>query len=307
MRVDDFRFFATIGEEMNLTAAARSMGMSVSAVSKRLTHLENRLGVQLIKRTSRQMIMTSEGLRFFEGALRIVHDAEVLHADISNSVDSERGTLVVFGTLGFGRSHLSELAADFHRAYPNIEIHLELSADPFDLENTHFDMLVGVGAAKDSQLTYRRLLTNRRVLCASPDYIARRGTPQSIAELSEHDCIILSEHEPDFTLWKFEVDGVITPIRVRGPLRCNDGDTVTKWAVLGHGIAMRSIWNVRPFLETGKLVPVLPEIPTVRSDVYLAFPNTEYFPLRAKRFTEFLQHEIPRRVKSAADFVGFLD
>lgn len=292
---------------MNLTAAARSMGMSVSAVSKRLTHLENRLGVQLIKRTSRQMIMTSEGLRFFEGALHIVHEAEVLRADITNSVDSERGTLVVFGTLGFGRTHLSELAAAFHTMYPNIEIHLELSADPFDLENTHFDMLVGVGAAKDSQLTYRRLLTNRRVLCASPDYIARRGAPQSIAELSDHDCIILNEHEPDFTLWKFEVDGVITPVRVRGPLRCNDGDTVTKWAVLGHGIAMRSIWNVRPFLENGQLVPILPEIPTVRSDVYLAFPNTEYFPLRAKRFTEFLQQEIPKRVKSAADFVGFLD
>lgn len=292
---------------MNLTAAARSMGMSVSAVSRRLAQLENRLGVQLIKRTSRQMIMTSEGLRFFEGALRIVHEAEVLRADITNSVDSERGTLVVFGTLGFGRTHLSELAADFHSQYPNIEIHLELSADPFDLENTHFDMLIGVGAAKDSQLTYRRLLTNRRVLCASPDYVARRGAPQSITDLPNHDCIILNEHEPDFNIWKFEVEGVTTPIRVQGPLRCNDGDTVTKWAVLGHGIAMRSVWNVRPFLETGQLVPILPEIPTVRSDVYLAFPNTEYLPLRAQRFTEFLQREIPRRVKSAADLVDFLD
>lgn len=307
MRVDDFQFFATIGEEMNLTAAARSMGMSVSAVSRRLAQLENRLGVQLIKRTSRQMLLTSEGLRFFEGARRIVHEADVLQADITSSIDSEQGTLVVFGTLGFGRTHLSELVADFHTLYPNIEIHLELSGDPFDLENTHFDMLVGVGAAKDSQLTYRKLLTNRRVLCASPDYIARRGTPQSVTELPEYDCIILNEHEPDFTLWKFDVDGVTTPVRVQGPLRCNDGDTVTKWAVLGHGIAMRSIWNVRPFLETGQLVPILPDVPTVRSDVYLAFPNTEYFPLRAKRFTEFLQREIPRRVKSAADFVDFLD
>src|SRR5699024_8215057 len=179
----------------NLTAAARSMGMSVSAVSRRLAQLENRLGVQLIKRTSRQMLLTSEGLRFFEGARRIVHEADAVRADITNSVDSERVTLVVFGALGFVRTHLSDLVADFHTQYPNIEIHLELSGDPFDLENTHFDMLVGVGAAKDSQLTYRRLLTNRRVLCASPDYIHRRGTPQSITELPEHDCLILNEHE----------------------------------------------------------------------------------------------------------------
>ncbi|WP_167356917.1 LysR family transcriptional regulator [Brevibacterium siliguriense] len=305
MRIDDFHFFATIGEEMNLTAAARSMGMSVSAVSRRLTDLENRLGVRLIHRTSRQMVMTAEGLLFLEGSRRIVHEAEVLRADVANSVDSERGTLVICGTLGFGRTHLSELVADFHRAHPNIEVHLELSADPFDLENSRFDMLVGVGAAKDSQLVYRRLLRNRRVLCASPDYLERRGAPHSIHELRDHDCLILSEHEPDFNLWKFELDGVITPIRVRGPLRCNDGDTVTRWAVQGHGIAMRSVWNVRPYLETGQLVPVLADVPTIRSDIYLAFPNTELYPLRAQRFTEFLQREIPKRVKSPDDFFGF--
>ncbi|GAA2009746.1 LysR family transcriptional regulator [Brevibacterium samyangense] len=251
-RVDDFRFFGVVAASRSLTEAGRTLGISVSGVSRRLSALENDLGFDLVVRDPRSLTLTPEGRRLADGARKLAVDAEAL----------------------------------------------ELSSEPVDLSTATFDLMMSVGTLKDSALVYKRLVSNRRVICASPAYLHRHGAPREPRDLHDHRCLLLDQHDVNFNRWEFVVDGEVEAVTVDGDLRCNDGDVVVRWCLEGKGIMLRSLWHVQEHLASGRLVRVLPDLPTVDADVYLLRPRSEHVSARVRTLAEHLIAEVPKRVVS---------
>ncbi|GAA4505346.1 LysR family transcriptional regulator [Brevibacterium yomogidense] len=295
-RVDDFRFFSAVASSRSLTEAGRTLGMSVSAVSRRLSAVEHELGVNLVIRNPRSLVLTAEGKQLAEGARKLTADADALEDGIRRASREVVGPVTVRCTLGFGREHVAPVIADFQALHPEVSVFLELSSEPVDLSTATFDLMVSVGKPKDSNLTYRRLVSNRRVICASPEYVAHYGAPQVPADLRDHRCLLLDQHDVNFNRWEFVIDGAVEGMTVDGDLRCNDGDVVVQWCLEGRGIMLRSLWQVADHLTSGSLVQLLTAVPTVDADVYILRPRSSHLSARARALAEYLISEVPQRI-----------
>lgn len=294
--VDELRFFAVVAVSETLTAASRELGSSLPVVSKRLAAMEARLGVQLVHRGTRKLVLTSEGKVFAKGIGSILADVQHLEDQITGGSGELRGTLLVESTIGLGRAHVAPLLGEFGALHPGLDVQLNTSPLPLSPHRREFDIAVHVGAPQDSTLRLRRLAENRRVVCASPDYLARHGAPGSVDELSGHNCILLRENHADYAWWRFGEGAEEFRVRVDGTLSSNDGDIVTGWALEGRGLMMRSLWQVAPLLEAGRLVRVLPEVPTPSADIYALYADTHHVPARVTQALDFLTEEMPVRL-----------
>ncbi|MFB8280204.1 LysR family transcriptional regulator [Nocardia colli] len=297
---DDVTFFDIVARSRSLTEAAREFGVSVSSVSKRLAQMEARLGVLLVQRSTRRLTLTPEGERYAAGASVIAAQLAELEDSIAEQQHELRGRVHVRSTIGLGRAHIAPLVADFVERNPRVQVDLELSSLPLNIAGTGFDLDIRVGALPDSRLTATRLWVNRRVLCASPEYLRRNGTPASIEELDQHTCIILRENESDYALWRFESGDKELSIRVAGNLISNDGDVITQWCLAGRGLVMRSLWHVEPLLRDGSLVQVLPGIQTPSADIAAVYPAAAPLPRRTRAVIDHLKAGLGRRITAAA-------
>lgn len=293
--VDDLEFFVTLAEAPTLTAAARHWGVSVAVVSRRLAALEGRLGVGLAARGARGIALTPEGERYRARGLEILRQIRDLEASVHPDPKELKGQMRVLSTVGLGRLHVAPLLAEFQRAHPGVEVSLELSSLPVAASLPDVDIAVRVGRVPDSSLLMRKLLSNRRVLVAAPSYAERRGLPAGLEELREHDCLVIRENDRE-SAWHFEVQGRPVTVPVSGALACNDGLAVTDWCLKGAGIAMRSLWHVGAYLDSGDLLPVLPEVATPSADVLALTERAMHTPPRVGALLSFLQQELPSRV-----------
>ncbi|WP_282083064.1 LysR family transcriptional regulator [Streptomyces tendae] len=294
--IDDLRFFQVVAASETLTAAARQLGSSLPVVSKRLSALERRLDVRLVQRGTRRLVLTSEGTLYAHRLDSILTQLRELEDLVTEGSGELRGSLVVQSTLGLGRAHVAPLVAEFAAHHPHLKVELHTSALPLRPHRREFDVAVHVGSPPDSSLRMRRLATNRRVPCAAPAYLARRGAPTRVEDLADHDCIVLRENEGDYALWRFGEAGDPWHVRVHGSLSSNDGDIVTDWALDGRGVIMRSEWHVRPHLERGELVRVLPHVPTPAADVYALYEDDGHVPRRVTELIEHLAGRLPSRL-----------
>ncbi|RDI62841.1 LysR family transcriptional regulator [Nocardia pseudobrasiliensis] len=294
--LDDVVLFSVVARSPSLTEAARELGVSVSSVSKRLGRIEARLGVSLMQRSTRRLTLTPEGQRYAEGLARVVTELEELETSLGHQRDDLRGRVHVRSTIGLGRAHIAPLLAEFAARHRDLQIDVELSALALNIAGTRFDIDIHVGALRDSRLVATRLCRNRRVPCAAPDYLAAHGAPREVAELAEHRCLILRENENDYALWRFGTDEDTFAQRVTGGLISNDGDVITRWCLDGHGIIMRSLWQVGPLLRTGALVRVLPDIPTPSADIYAAYAATPRPPQRVLAVLDAVKSALPHRL-----------
>jgi DNA-binding transcriptional LysR family regulator len=296
MSVDDLRFFQVVAASETLTAASRELGWSLPVVSKRLRALESRLDVRLVQRGTRRLELTSEGALYANGLDSILDRLRELEDLVTERSGDLRGALLVRATLGLGRAHVAPLLAEFAASHPQLQVQLDTSALPLRPHRRKFDVAVHVGSPPDSSLRMRRLAENRRVPCAAPSYLERRGAPTDIEDLARHDCIVLRENEGDYALWRFGDVSDPRHVRVRGPLSSNDGDVVTAWALEGRGVIMRSEWHVRPHIERGNLVRVLPHIPTPAADIYALLEDDGHVPRRVSELIEHLAARMPGRL-----------
>lgn len=296
--IDDLEFFEQISRSRSLTEAARSWGKSVSVVSKRLAALEARLGVPLVRRSTRQLTLTEEGQLYASGAVSILQQKTDLEDALSVQHGELKGRIAVHSTLGIGRKHIAPLLGEFIRKHPLIEIDLELSALPLNISGTNFDIAIRVGALSDSRLKARLLARNRRIVCAAPSYLEGAPALHDVRDLERHNCIVLRENNADYALWRFGDQGQ-EHVRVDGTMVSDDGDVVTDWCAQGLGLIMRSTWHVNPLIHDGVLVQVLADVPTPSADIYALHPATTKAPRRITEAIEHLRQGLVGRVGSA--------
>ena len=299
----DLSFFTTLSASPSLSAASRDMGVTTAAVSKHLTQLEKRLGVALVNRTTRRMSLTPEGELLAGQARRILLDIDALDERLTASHGSPSGLLRVNATLGFGRSHIAPLISRFVRLHPKVDVQLQLSVNPPALNDDVFDVCIRFGEPPDARIIARAIAANRRLLCASPEYLARNGIPLKPADLRHHNCIGIRQGSDAYNLWRMtpadDKRGRTESIKTGGNLSTNDGEIAVRWALDGHRIVMRAEWDVRRYLESGRLVHVLPQYHTPGADIYAVYPQRYQSSRRVDVFVDFVASDLGREARQA--------
>jgi DNA-binding transcriptional LysR family regulator len=301
----DLGFFSVLARSGSLGAAGRELGISTAAVSRHLAQMEARAGVTLVNRTTRRMSLTPEGEVYLEHARRILGAIGDLEQALGASRASPRGLLRVNATFGFGRRHVAPLVSRFVRRYPGVEVQLQLSADATPLVDDTVDVFIRFGAPPDGRIIARRLAPHRRLLCAAPAYLARRGTPRVPSDLARHNCITIRQGDEAFGVWRLAPTrgrkSAAEAVKVRGTLTTNDGEVAVRWALEGHGIVLRAEWDVERHLKSGRLVQVLPNYATPDAAIYAVYPQRHNMAARVRTFVDFLADAFSQRGVATSD------
>ena len=284
----DFEFFILVARLKSLSGAARALDLTPPAATKRLGLIEQRLGARLVNRTTRSVSLTPEGETYLRYATQIVAQVRQMEDDISGSRSDPHGLLRINATLGFGRTTIAPLVSDFAKRFPNVEIQFEVTDRPIDLVEEAFDMAIRFGELPDSRLSARRIMSNRRFLCASPRYLERFGTPERVEDLVQHRCIIHRQNDDAYGVWRYMQGDRTEALKVKGALSSNDGDIVLRWALDGHGILIRSEWDLAKYVQSGRLKLVLPETVLPSADLFVYYPSQRNQTARARAFIDFL-------------------
>lgn len=279
--------FAKVVAAGSLSAAARDLGISTAVVSRRLAALEARLGVRLVNRTTRRLALTDEGASYHEACSRIL--AEIDDADAAAAAQrvEPQGLLKVALPASFGHKHIAPLVPPFAARYPKIQLAFSLSDRTVNVIAEGYDLAIRIGELEDSSLAARKLAPNRRVICASPEYLLRHPAPRVPADLRQHNCLNTTELQMN---WEYRgPDGRRGVVRVAGNYACDNWEVLREWAMAGLGVALKSTWDVRKQLEDGSLVPLLPGY-DFGTDVaiYAIYPHRRYLPAKTRVFIDYL-------------------
>jgi len=284
----DLGFFSTLASSGSLSAAARELGVTTPAVSKRLAQMEARVGIALVNRSTRRMSLTPEGELYLEHARRILGEIDGMAELLGLSRAVPQGLLRVNATLGFGRSHVAPLISRFARKHPRVEVQLQLSVNPPPLTDDAFDVCIRFGPPPDARVIARRIAPNRRLLCAAPAYLAAHGAPQIPEDLEKHNCFTY-EYVTPRNVWRFrDASGAERAVRVAGTLHSNNGDLLAEVAARGAGITFEPAFIVGPEVRAGRLVPLLQDFTPPPVPIYAVYPSRKHLSAKVRRFVEFL-------------------
>ena len=288
-RIGDIALFLRVLDLGSISAAARSMDLSVAVASQRLQRLERQLGVRLLHRTTRRLHATAEGAALAERGRALVEDLEALTGELRQAGANVSGTLRMTASASFGRQYLSPVLPEFLARYPKVRISVDLSDVMKDLVSEGFDLAIRIGALEDSTFVARKIAPNRRVLCASPAYLAKHGAPAAPAELAAHECLLLVGSQGRQDVWRMtDHNGRETAVRVNGRFESNYGEVLRDACVAGLGIALHSTWHVSLDLREGRLRRVLPHYRLAESGIYALMPQRRLVPMRVRAFADFL-------------------
>ena len=273
-RLKSLEFFIRLVEKKGIAAAGKDFGMSPATASDRLSSLEAHYGAKLINRTTRSISLTEEGKILLKGARDLVDEADNLESQIKFGVERLTGPIKISAPQDLGHSLLAPMLAAFSQIHPGIKIYLQNDDKRFDLVSNSIDLAIRMGTHHDSSLRQRKLGDNRRIVCASPDYLASHGTPNHPKQLADHNCLIMHWGDEIDRDWAFKINGRKKRIPVSGGLSSNSGLQVKKWCLDGQGLALKSIWDVRHHLRNGELVQVLQDyMHHEDSSVQVLFPG----------------------------------
>ncbi len=284
----EMAFFVLVARHGSLAAAARALDLTPPAATKRLAQLEARLGVRLVNRTTRRISLTSEGETYLAHATRILADIRAMEDEVAGAGSTLRGLLRVNATLGFGRTTIAPLLSAFARRHPEIDVQMDVTDRPVDLAEQGFDLAIRFGAPPDQRLNARRVMSNRRFLCASPLYLEQHGAPATLADLVAHRCILHRQNDDAYGIWRFMHEGKDEVVKVHGAMSSNDGDIVLGWALDGHGILIRSEWDLARYVESGRLKIVLPDYAPPSADLFVYYLERRHQATRTRAFIDFL-------------------
>jgi LysR family transcriptional activator of dmlA len=290
--LSDMKLFLQAITAGSLSAAGRELGFSPAVGSKRLARLEAQLGTRLVQRTSRRLSLTEEGAIYFERCRSILAEVEEAEAALAQGRRDARGLLRVSAPVALGRRCIGPALARYAAQHPHVAVQLSLSDAVVDLVEGGFDCAVRIGGPDDSRLVARQLAENRRVVCAAPTYLKRRGVPRSPAELRQHDCIVMSSSAAPNVDWSFQPvrpsAGRTMSVRVHGRLITDNGEQAHDWALEGLGLVRRSVWDVAPELTDGRLVEVLTDWTSHSAPILVVFASRQFLPARTRLFIDLL-------------------
>jgi len=272
MLLDNLSLFLRIVEKGGMAAAGRELGLAPATVSERLAALEAHYGARLLNRTTRSISLTDEGRDLLAGAQHLLAEAEELETRIRLGVDRVAGLIRIHAPVDLGRNRLCAIFDRFLDEHPEVSIDLTLSDGYVDLAGLGADLAVRYGALGDSSLKVRKLADSARIVVASPEYLARCGTPQTPDDLLHHNCLLMRFGMDADRFWPFEKHGKKQVLPVQGNRIANDGGLVREWAVQGHGIARKSQWDIADDLAAGRLIPLLREYEVAPIPLQVVYP-----------------------------------
>jgi LysR family transcriptional activator of dmlA len=255
---EDLRVFMTVARQASFVRAADEMGVSSAYVTKRIRILEKTIGTKLLHRTTRKVSLTESGEIVYEQAQKLLRSLDQLVEDAHPLAHEPRGYIRICSSFGFGRNMVAPAIGRLADRYTQLEVRFEVMDKVVDPVEQGFDLDVRVGDEIAPHLVAQRLADNHRILCASPAYLRRHGEPEALVDLAQHNCLVIKERDHPFGSWDLQSGDKKTPIKVTGSLSTNHGEVAVQWAVDGHGILLRSIWDVGPLVEAGQLLQVLP-------------------------------------------------
>ena len=288
---DDLRIFVAAVRAGGFSKAAQQLGLTRSAVSRRIEALETRLGVRLVTRTTRRFSLTEAGELFYERSARIAMDIEEAERDMLERYGAPRGDLRVNCAVMIGLKLIIPRLKGFARAYSGLRVHVDLSDAPVTKNDTQYDIHIRLGSIDDPNLVASRLARSRRILCASPDYLRDFGAPTAVEDLARHSCLLISGLGVDSNTWLFKNGDRIDRMGVTGQLIFNSGDGHYEALVAGLGIGRVTELLARTDIASGRLVPVLENLHEASAEPILAvFAGGKYTPQKTRAFIEYFRH-----------------
>ncbi len=289
MRIVDVMLFERIVALNSVSAAGAAYGLSATVASERLKRLENSLGCVLLNRTTRSMSLTDEGARFLTHANDLIQKYEMTRYSVGKRSETPTGVLRVAAPALFGKKFLPTSVNAFLKKYPKTKLDLNLSDDVLDYSAVGIDVAIRIGTLEGSTRIARKLSENKRILCASPSYIDHKGHPSHPSDLKNHDCIIFIGEDH----WQLDDTKTQHKIQVSGRICTNSAEMATIAALNGLGIALRSVWDVTPEINAGRLIHVLPnfEVPSEMS-IYAIFPPGKFISPAARAFADLINEDL---------------
>lgn len=280
--------FVRVVDSRGFSAAAGSLGLSPSAVSKLVTRLETRLGVRLLQRTTRALHLTAEGEAFYEAARRIVSDIESIETQIAGQRDTPHGLLKVTASLAFSTHQLAPVILEFMARHPQVQLELQSTDRVVDMVEEGIDVAIRIGRLADTSFMARKIGEDKRLICAAPSYLARHGTPQRPEDLARHNCLV-SRDRIHLNRWPFKIDGQIVEIEVGGRVAVTEGETQMQLALQGVGIVRVTRLTLARAIREHTLVPLLGDFSADEAvPIHAVYPHRRHLAPKVPAFVNFL-------------------
>jgi DNA-binding transcriptional LysR family regulator len=301
-KFSDMTLFASIVKNQGLAAAGRELGLSPATVTARLQGLEERYGVKLLNRSTRHISLTDSGAMYHQACLEIIDSVNETENLLQTGMKEVRGTLKISAPRDIGKQYISPLLSEFSQLHPEVVPYLYLNDHLSNLAESGLDVVIRYGELADSNLISRKLASSRRVLCASPQYLAKKGTPLIPQDLAEHDCLAMVRSNEELKTWHFQDEGQHRVITVAPKRFSDDGEVIRQWALDGAGIALKSILDVQEDIKQQRLVTVLngymknfnAAASSAGADLNAIYLSRQYQPKRLRLFLDFLIERFER-------------
>jgi DNA-binding transcriptional LysR family regulator len=292
-RLQDLEVFVQVVNSGNFAKAAVALDINPSAISRRISQLEDKLGVRLFNRTTRSLSLTEVGERYFNRCLSILADLEEADREVKQHSEAPQGLLHISCSMLFAHRCLLTRLPAFLVQYPRLSIQLVLTDDVIDVVSEGIDVAIRIGELADSSLITRRLVSDRRIICASPTYLEQRGTPTTPDDLATHNCLALSAYKTTLNQWRFRDKSGLREISLGGNFTVNSGIALYESALAGLGIARVTEFLAAQALQSGQLIRLLSEYED-ESDIgiYAIFPSDRYLLPKVQCFVEFLVNSV---------------
>jgi DNA-binding transcriptional LysR family regulator len=291
-KVDRFKeidAFVQVMDHGSLAAAAVAEGVTPVMMGRRLDALEQRLGTQLVIRTTRRLTLTDQGASYLDECRQLLARWDEAERAVSSQHQRASGHLIVSAPAAFGRLHVAPHASAFLAANPAVQISFNLTDRVVDLVREGYDLGLRIGGQIDPNFVAIKLATNQRVVCGTPAYFQRRGKPQTLDDLRQHNCLAFNLQGGQQRGWYFQKDGKAVTVKVEGNLDCNDGELLHRWVSEGLGLGWRSTWEIQKQLQSGELVTVLDDFALPAYDILAVYPQQKHLPAKVRFFIEHLK------------------
>jgi DNA-binding transcriptional LysR family regulator len=288
-RFKQIETFVRVADAGSLAAAALEEGVSPVILGRRIDALEERLGVKLMYRSTRRLVVSEEGASFLERCRGLLLEWDQAENELAAGLRAVSGHLIVSAPAAFGRKHVAPLAPAFVADKPDLKVSFNLTDRVVDLVREGYDLSIRIGGAVDPSFVAVKLASNRRVVCGTPAYFAKHGRPKTLDDLLHHNCLAFNLQGGQNRGWNFRRNGKLVTMRVTGTLDCNDGELLHRWAREGLGLGWRSTWEIAEDLERGELETVLDEYALPEYDILAVYPQQRYVPAKVRYFIDYLK------------------